>query len=132
MQNTKAYARCLLVLQLIAEGSAKLSSVPSGGAVAASGGAAAGGAGAAAAAEEKEEEKKEEEKVRVLHVVHDPVICSRSVFLRYRRSPTTTWASVSSTKLYHDSIVCFILLRHASAADHPNRSLRQHPESHEW
>ncbi|EMD39063.1 hypothetical protein CERSUDRAFT_112755 [Gelatoporia subvermispora B] len=46
---------------LIAEGSAKLSSVPSGGAVAASGGAAAGGA-PAAAAEEKKEEKKEEEK----------------------------------------------------------------------
>ncbi|KAI0792117.1 60s acidic ribosomal protein-domain-containing protein [Abortiporus biennis] len=46
---------------LIAEGSSKLSSVPSGGAVAASGGAAAAG-GAAPAAAEKEEEKKEEEK----------------------------------------------------------------------
>ncbi|KAK7686396.1 60s acidic ribosomal protein P2 [Cerrena zonata] len=45
---------------LIAEGSAKLASVPSGGAVAASSGGAAGGAPAAAA--EKEEEKKEEEK----------------------------------------------------------------------
>ncbi|OJT01896.1 60S acidic ribosomal protein P2 [Trametes pubescens] len=45
---------------LIAEGSSKLASVPSGGAVASSGGAAAGGAPAAAA--EKEEEKKEEEK----------------------------------------------------------------------
>ncbi|KAI0629292.1 60s acidic ribosomal protein-domain-containing protein [Trametes polyzona] len=44
---------------LIAEGSAKLASVPSGGAVAASG-AAAGGAPAAAAEEKKEEEKKEE------------------------------------------------------------------------
>ncbi|CAL1714709.1 unnamed protein product [Somion occarium] len=44
---------------LITEGSAKLASVPSGGAVAVS----AGGAGApAAAAEEKVEEKKEEEK----------------------------------------------------------------------
>ncbi|EIW58638.1 ribosomal protein 60S [Trametes versicolor FP-101664 SS1] len=45
---------------LIAEGSSKLASVPSGGAVASSGGAAAGGA--PAAAEEKVEEKKEEEK----------------------------------------------------------------------
>ncbi|KAI0675541.1 60s acidic ribosomal protein-domain-containing protein [Trametes maxima] len=44
---------------LIAEGSSKLASVPSGGAVAASGGAAAG-APAAAAEEKKEEEKKEE------------------------------------------------------------------------
>ncbi|KAI8996562.1 60s acidic ribosomal protein-domain-containing protein [Trametes punicea] len=48
--------------QLIAEGSAKLASVPSGGAVAASSGAAAGGAPAAAAAEEKKEEEKKEEK----------------------------------------------------------------------
>ncbi|OJA10676.1 hypothetical protein AZE42_01043 [Rhizopogon vesiculosus] len=44
---------------LIAEGSAKLSSVPSGGAVAASA-PAAGGAAPAAAAEEVKEEKKEE------------------------------------------------------------------------
>ncbi|KAI0321042.1 60s acidic ribosomal protein-domain-containing protein [Amylostereum chailletii] len=44
---------------LIAEGSSKLASVPSGGAVASSGGAAAA---AAPAAEEKKEEKKEEEK----------------------------------------------------------------------
>ncbi|KAI0328667.1 ribosomal protein 60S [Cubamyces sp. BRFM 1775] len=48
------------VNQLIAEGSAKLASVPSGGAVASSG--AAGGAPAAAAAEEKKEEEKKEEK----------------------------------------------------------------------
>ncbi|EED85571.1 60S acidic ribosomal protein P2 [Postia placenta Mad-698-R] len=48
--------------ELIAEGSSKLSSVPSGGAVAVSAGGAAGGAPAAAAAEEKKEEKKEEEK----------------------------------------------------------------------
>ncbi|KIM83012.1 hypothetical protein PILCRDRAFT_819809 [Piloderma croceum F 1598] len=47
--------------QLIAEGSGKLASVPSGGAVAAAGAPAAGGA-PAAAAEEKKEEKKEEEK----------------------------------------------------------------------
>jgi len=48
---------------LIAEGSAKLASVPSGGAVASSGGAAAASGGAAApAAEEKKEEEKAEEK----------------------------------------------------------------------
>ncbi|KAI1796640.1 ribosomal protein 60S [Ganoderma leucocontextum] len=47
------------VAALIAEGSSKLASVPSGGAVAASSGAAAAG-GAAAAAEEKKEEKEEE------------------------------------------------------------------------
>ncbi|PIL24976.1 hypothetical protein GSI_12863 [Ganoderma sinense ZZ0214-1] len=48
------------VSALIAEGSSKLASVPSGGAVAASSAPAAGGA--AAAAEEVKEEKKEEEK----------------------------------------------------------------------
>ncbi|KAG0226383.1 60S acidic ribosomal protein P2 [Mortierella sp. GBA43] len=46
--------------ELIAEGTSKLASVPSGGAAAASSGAAAGGAGAAAS--EKKEEKKEEPK----------------------------------------------------------------------
>ncbi|TBU43513.1 60s acidic ribosomal protein-domain-containing protein [Dichomitus squalens] len=50
------------VSALIAEGSAKLASVPSGGAVAASSGGAAAGGAPAAAAEEKKEEKKEEEK----------------------------------------------------------------------
>ncbi|KAG1746644.1 ribosomal protein 60S [Suillus paluster] len=45
---------------LIAEGSAKLSSVPSGGAVSAAAPAAGGAAPAAAAEEEKKEEKKEE------------------------------------------------------------------------
>ncbi|GJE90985.1 60S acidic ribosomal protein P2 [Phanerochaete sordida] len=47
--------------ELIAEGSSKLSSVPSGGAAASAGAASAGGA-APAAAEEKAEEKKAEEK----------------------------------------------------------------------
>ncbi|KAH7335179.1 60s acidic ribosomal protein-domain-containing protein [Rhizoctonia solani] len=46
---------------LIAEGTSKLASVPSGGAVAAGGAPAAAGGGAAPA-EEKKEEKKEEEK----------------------------------------------------------------------
>ena len=48
------------VNELIAEGSSKLSSVPSGGAAAAAGGASAAAAGGdAPAAEEKEEEKEE-------------------------------------------------------------------------
>ncbi|ELU43517.1 60s acidic ribosomal domain-containing protein [Rhizoctonia solani AG-1 IA] len=47
---------------LIAEGSSKLASVPSGGAVASGGAAPAAAAGGAAPAEEKKEEKKEEEK----------------------------------------------------------------------
>ncbi|KAI0821584.1 60s acidic ribosomal protein-domain-containing protein [Irpex lacteus] len=47
---------------LIAEGSSKLSSVPSGGAAAASSGGAAAAGGAGAAEEAKEEEKKAEEK----------------------------------------------------------------------
>ncbi|KAF7308616.1 Ribosomal protein 60S [Mycena chlorophos] len=46
--------------ELIAEGTSKLSSVPSGGAAAASSGGAGGAAPAAAAAEEKKEEKEEE------------------------------------------------------------------------
>jgi len=51
------------VNELIAEGSSKLASVPSGGGGGGGGGAAAGGAApAAAAAEEKKEEKKEEAK----------------------------------------------------------------------
>ena len=73
--------------QLIAEGSSKLASVPSGGGgggAAASGGAAAGG-GAAAAAEEKAEEKKEEKEVSILCLVppcavSDPVcLCTGGV-----------------------------------------------------
>ena len=107
---------------MIAEGSSKLSSVPSGGgAVASSGGGAAAAGGAPAAAAEKEEEKKEEEKVRLRPVSdhlllgsHDTDFCS-SLFLSpphscdsvpaswvfvvvYRRNPTMTWASVSSIK----------------------------------
>ncbi|PHH49673.1 60S acidic ribosomal protein P2 [Ceratocystis fimbriata CBS 114723] len=47
------------ISELIAEGSAKLASVPSGGAAAASSGAAAGGAAEEAKEEAKEEEKEE-------------------------------------------------------------------------
>ncbi len=48
--------------QLIAEGSTKLASVPSGGSGGGSGGAAPAAAGGAAAAEEAKPEEKEEEK----------------------------------------------------------------------
>ena len=86
-----------------------MSSVPSGGAVASGGGSAAaasGGAAPAAAAEEKKEEKAEEKaSLLVFQRVH--------IFERYyRRSPTTTWASVSSTKslyVYHVSIPLYCL-----------------------
>jgi hypothetical protein len=60
-------------VQLIAEGSTKLASVPSGGsgggAAPAAGGAAAGGA----AAEEKEEEKKEEGMLYKVGSIHGPI-----------------------------------------------------------
>ncbi|KAF7732898.1 60S acidic ribosomal protein P2 [Apophysomyces ossiformis] len=48
------------IAQVIAEGSEKLASVPTGGAVAAAGAAAGGAAAEEAAAEEKKEEEKEE------------------------------------------------------------------------
>lgn len=82
-----------LGLQLIAEGQTKLASVPSGGAApAASAGAAAGGAAAEAApAEEKKEEAKEEYVSRIF-----ASICSRPDYPFL--GPTTTWASVFSTK----------------------------------
>lgn len=48
------------IQELIAEGTAKLASVPSGGAVAAAGGASAAAGGEAAAAEEEPEEEAEE------------------------------------------------------------------------
>lgn len=55
-------------VQLIAEGSSKLASVPSGGA-AAGGAAPSAAAGGAAAAEEKAEEKKVEEKVSLAALI---------------------------------------------------------------
>ena len=82
-------------MQLIAEGNAKFASVPAGGAVASSGAAAAGGA-APAAAEEKAEEKKEEEKVRT--IAYSPAVVILTQDCICRRSPTTIWASVYSTK----------------------------------
>lgn len=78
---------------MIAEGSAKLASVPSGGAGAApaAGGAAAGGA----AAEAPKEEAKEEGTalppfLQIFAMLLTPI--------QRRRSPTTTWDSVFSTK----------------------------------
>ena len=62
---------------MIAEGSSKLSSVPSGGAAVSAGGAGGAAAGGAAAAEEKAEEKKEEEKVRV--TLHNSILDANCV-----------------------------------------------------
>lgn len=84
---------------MIAEGSAKLASVPSGGG---GGGAAAptasgGAAPAAAAVEEKEEEKE----VRARDALIPITTFSRSRILTglpNYRSPTRIWALVSSTK----------------------------------
>lgn len=80
------------LLQLIAEGSSKLASVPSGGAAPAAGGAAAGGAAAEAP---KEEEKKEEGSYLLPIIRSIPIVL---ISMQRRRSPTRTWASVSSTK----------------------------------
>jgi hypothetical protein len=82
------------LIQLIAEGSTKLASVPSGGG--GGGGAAAGGAAAGgAAAEESKEEAKEEGKNTQLVVLESRLVLTP---LQRRRSPMRTWASVSSTK----------------------------------
>jgi hypothetical protein len=80
---------------LIAEGSQKLASVPSGGAAAGGAAAAAGAAagGAAAPAEEEKPAEKEEE-VRVPYA-YNAVNVSLTPSCR---SPTRTWASVFSTK----------------------------------
>jgi hypothetical protein len=96
---------------LIAEGSTKLASVPSGGA----GGAApaAGGAAAGGAAEEKEEEKKEEGMSFPSHISPHtlPGIKHNTniVTSQRRKSPTRIWASVSSTKrsIYHSTRFSF-------------------------
>ena len=73
--------------------------VPSGGAVAASSGGAASG-GAAAAEAPKEEEKKEEEKVGSSG---SSMQISPLTYLNlHRKSPTMIWASVSSTKRFHN------------------------------
>jgi hypothetical protein len=79
-------------VQLISEGSSKLSSVPSGGgggAAPSAGGAAAGGA---AAAEEKKEEKVEEKVCATLGSIYP------GTYILYRKNPTTTWALVCLTK----------------------------------
>ena len=98
---------------MIAEGSSKLASVPSGGAAVASSGAAAGGA-APAAAEEKAEEKKVEEKVGRLYAYI--VVLDSDDALFCRRSLTTIWASVSSTKMFVACIMlaprCIAILSH--------------------
>ena len=87
--------------------------VPSGGAVASSAGGAA--APAAAAAEEKAEEK-EEEKVRIndLSACWERVLTTCTIV--HRRSPTTTWASVCSTKTCIVSKIRTLRITHIHAA----------------
>lgn len=80
-------------IQLIAEGSAKLASVPSGGA---GGAAPAAGAAAGGAAAEAPKEEAKEEGTHFCRSFHMPAMLLTS--LQRRRSPTTTWDSVSSTK----------------------------------
>ena len=92
---------------MIAAGSAKLASVPSGGAVSGGGGGGAASGGAAAAAEEAPvEEKKEEEKV-----CSYSLNCAFSTLTRnYRRSPTRIWVSVSSIRVYLFSVAILHIL----------------------
>lgn len=85
--------------ELIAAGSSKLASVPSGGGgggAAPAAAAASGGGGAPAA---KEEEKKEEPKVR-LRVFNGSRRIGADGVCDYRKSPTTIWASGCSTKRF--------------------------------
>lgn len=80
---------------MIAEGSKKLASVPSGGS---GGGAPSGGAatgGGAPAAEAKVEEKEEEKEVGAAHLSTEQ---NRSLTRSLSRSLTRIWVSVSSTK----------------------------------
>ena len=80
---------------MIAEGSAKLASVPSGGSGAA---AASGGAAAAGGATE---DAKVEEKVEGTHSLFARHILRTSLTpIQRRRSPMTTWDSVCSTKRF--------------------------------
>lgn len=93
---TMSHVTDALALQLIKEGSTKLASVPSG----VGGGAAAPAAGGAApaAAEEAKAEEKEEGSLSKSpyskYVVHELTKAT----IQRRRSPTKTWASVSSTR----------------------------------
>ena len=87
----------MTALQLIAEGSSKLASVPSGGgggAAAAGGGAAAAGGAAPEAAKEEAKEEGKDSFLPTPSLQTDTALTVR----QKRRSPTRTWALVSSTK----------------------------------
>lgn len=79
---------------MIAEGSTKLASVPTGGS---GGGGGSGGAAASggAAPEAKEEEKEEEKEV---HNPPSQAVLERKFANEFHRSPRRTWVSVSLTK----------------------------------
>ena len=85
--------------ELIAAGSSKLASVPSGGGGGGGGGApaAVSGGGGGAAAAPKEEEKKEEPKVRP-RTFPDSIRAHANEFCNYRTSLTMTWVSDCLTK----------------------------------
>lgn len=82
------------MVQLITEGSSKLASVPAAGGAVAAGGAAAAAAGGAA--EAPKEEEKEEGAYTCPKAIAVSIPLTRK---QRRRSPTRTWALVSSTKL---------------------------------
>ena len=86
--------------ELIAAGSSKLASVPSGGGGGGGGGApaAASGGGGGAAAAPKEEEKKEEPKVRP-RTSYGSIRTHANEVCNYRTSLTMIWVSDCSTKI---------------------------------
>lgn len=101
--------------ELIAAGSSKLASVPSGGGGGGGGGApaaASGGGGGGAAAAPKEEEKKEEPKVRP-RTSHDSIRTHANEVCNYRMSLTMIWVSDCSTKIrMHASLL--VGIRHTT------------------
>ena len=101
------------MIQLIAEGSSKLASVPSGGG---GGAAAAGGAAAGGAAEEAPKEEAKEEGTYLSK--HLDLFKAVLTFPQRRRSPMTTWASVSSTKLLATIAIKSIMWLFPKQADH--------------
>lgn len=108
-------------MQLIAEGSSKLASVPSGGG---GGGAAAAGAAAGGAAEEAPKEEAKEEGT-YHYRRHD--LKAVLTFPQRRRSPMTTWASASSTKQLATIAIKSIMWLFPRQASHTCAYLR-----HSW
>lgn len=103
-------------LQLIAEGQSKLASVPSGGAAPA---AASGSAPAASSDAAPAEEKKEEAKEEYVFLAHSVPFYLTLVL----SGPTTTWASVFSTKrlvIQYIKNVSWVARRRMEASSFPS------------